>query len=121
MNIIKPRYKDKITNIYLDLVNEDLLINDPHYKKTFNFWGKNLHKNNKNNPRGSKTKFAPGDKLETHIKKVFNEFSFDLNIKNYLEIGCGQGIDLRFVIQRYKFKNIEVQDARDGLFNKVSK
>ena len=45
MKLIEDNLKHKIKGNLIDLINESNL--DPHYKKTLNLWGSNIHNKNK--------------------------------------------------------------------------
>mgnify|MGYP001480402390 CR=1 FL=1 len=117
MDIIKSIYKNKINNNFLEIIDENLILKDPHLKKSTNLWGENLHKKNKNIPEGFKKKFEYGDGVETHIEKVFSEFTIETKLNNYLEIGCGPGIDLRYIIKNYKFNNYYAIDIGKNIYD----
>ena len=117
MHIIKSIYKNKINNNFLNIIDEELILKDPHLKRSTNLWGENLHKKNKNIPEGFRKTFEYGDGIETHIEKVFNEFKIETKLNNYLEIGCGSGIDLRYIIKNYKFKNFFAIDIGKNIYD----
>jgi ubiquinone/menaquinone biosynthesis C-methylase UbiE len=113
MKLLKQEFQKKVENNFINLVNEKELINDFHYKKTINLWGQNNHKKNK-------SKHVAED---THIEKVLVEYPIDTSIDNYLEIGCGEGIDVNFLQKNYKINNIYVLDIGENIFelSKLSK
>jgi len=117
MEIINSKYLDKIKDNYLDLINEELINNDPHLKKSLTLWGENLHKKNVDLPEGFKLKFINDEELETHIEKVIKKFVLKKNSKNFLEIGCGSGIDLRYIIKNLNFKKIFAIDIGKNLYD----
>ena len=117
MEIINSKYLSKIKDNYLDLINEELINNDPHLKKSLNLWGENLHKKNVDLPEGFKLKFINDEELETHIEKVIRKFNLEKNSKNFLEIGCGSGIDLRYIIKNLNFKKFFAVDIGKNIFD----
>ena len=101
MNLLKSKYLKKVKNNYLNLINEEFINKDSHYRKTLALWGKNLHKKNIKKNGGFDSHFNYGDGINSHIEKVLKEYSIGKNYTNYLEIGCGQGIDLRYVLNNF--------------------
>ena len=87
MKLLKEEFQGKVKKNFINLINEKELINDFHYEKTINLWGKNNHKKNK-------IKHIAED---THIEKVLIEYPIEDSIDNYLEIGCGEGIDVNYL------------------------
>tara|TARA_B100001057_G_scaffold387648_1_gene394891 strand:- start:373 stop:1284 length:912 start_codon:yes stop_codon:yes gene_type:complete len=116
MKIIKQIYKSKIKKNFLNLIDENLK-KDSHLIKSSNLWGKNLHKKNDNIPEGFEKKFNYGDGVDTHIEKVIQEFDLEIKYGNFLEIGCGPGIDLRYVIKNFKFSNIFAVDIGESIYD----
>ncbi len=111
MKLVKNIYKKKINKNFIDNINEKKLRKDLHYKKTLDLWGLNNHKNNKN-------KYVASN---THIEKVISEFPISKKIENFLEIGCGDGIDLRYLIKNYKIKNFYAIEIGDNIYNLYKK
>ena len=106
MKLLKEEFQGKVKKNFINLINEKQLINDFHYEKTINLWGKNNHKKNK-------TKHIAED---THIEKVLIEYPLEDSIDNYLEIGCGEGIDVNYLQNNYKIKNTYVVDIGENIF-----
>ena len=106
MKLLKEEFQGKVKQNFINLINEKELINDLHYEKTINLWGKNNHKKNK-------TKHIAED---THIEKVLIEYPIEDSIDNYLEIGCGEGIDVNYLQNNYKIKNTYVLDIGENIF-----
>ena len=67
MTVIDNKYLNKVKNNLLDLMDEELINNDLHLKKSLNLWGENLHKKNENLPDGFKTKFVDDEELKKEI------------------------------------------------------
>jgi len=106
MKLFNEEIQKKIRGNYINLINEKELIKNFHYKKTINLWGKNLHKENKiSHIRGI-----------THIEKLLTEFPIENNIESFLEIGCGEGIDLYYLKNNYKIKNNYVLDIGENIY-----
>tara|TARA_Y100000294_G_scaffold80220_1_gene75382 strand:+ start:275 stop:1276 length:1002 start_codon:yes stop_codon:yes gene_type:complete len=117
MDIINSKYLGKIKDNFLDLINEELINNDPHLKKSLNLWGENLHKKNVDLPDGFKLKFGNDEGLENHIEKVIREFNLETNSENFLEIGCGSGVDLRYIIKNFNFKKFFAVDIGKNVYD----
>ena len=92
MKLFKDEIKVFCNGNYIDLIDEKELIRNFHYKKTIDLWGKNNHKKNK-------TKHVAEN---SHIEKVLTNFPIEQTINNYLEIGCGEGIDINYIKNNYK-------------------
>ena len=90
MKNISKEYKKYINGNLVDVLNYNKINKDKFYQKTLNLWGKNNHKKNKKKHDGN----------NTHIEKVIEIFPLKENIENFLELGCGEGIDLRFLIKK---------------------
>ena len=87
-------------NTFIDLVEDNLLFQENHVK-SINLWGKGNHAENKLNYLGHKT----------HIEKLIKVFGEnDFNNDNYLEIGCGEGIDLKYVVEHFNKNHIYAVD-----------
>ena len=106
MKLFKDEIKNFYNGNYIDLINEKELIRNFHYKKTIDLCGKNNHKNNK-------LKHLAED---SHIKKMLIEFPIDRSIENYLEIGCGEGIDVNYINNNYKIHNFYAVDIGENIF-----
>ena len=80
---------------FIDLISLKK-IQDKHTKRSIQLWGNTLH--NKNELR----------KKNYHIENVMKALNIKklADIKNYLEIGCGEGSDLFFIKKKMKLKNI---------------
>ena len=107
MKLLKEELQEKVQRNFINLINEKELINDFHYKKTINLWGQNVNKKNK-------SKHISED---THIEKVLIEYPIENNIDNYLEIGCGEGIDVNYLQNNYKIKNTYVLDIGENIYD----
>ena len=91
-NFIKKEFIKHINSNFIDLVINNSKYNDNHYIKSINLWGKGNHAKNKSNYLASKT----------HIEKLIQTFGEkDFYNDSYLEIGCGEGIDLKYVLQNF--------------------
>lgn len=116
MNIIKSHYINKINNNFLNLIDEKLLNNDSDLKKALSLWGENLHKRDEIKLDSFKKGFEYEDKIDTHIEKVLKEFNLEINFQNYLEIGCGAGSDLRYIIKNFNFNNFYAVDLGKNIY-----
>tara|TARA_B100000787_G_scaffold124396_1_gene93742 strand:- start:5115 stop:6011 length:897 start_codon:yes stop_codon:yes gene_type:complete len=104
MTFLLKKYQEQNKSNYLDLIepNQDEF-KERHYQKTFDLWGKGNNAKNK-------LKFDGND---THIEKIIETFGkedFMINGDSYLEIGCGEGIDLNYFTKNFNFKNIYTVD-----------
>ena len=106
MNLVKNKFKKKIKNNLIDTIDEVELKTDFHYKKTLDLWGLNNHKKNKKKYNADKT----------HIEKVILEFPVKKKIENFLEIGSGDGIDLRYIKKNFIIKNIYALEIGDNIY-----
>ena len=106
MKLLKEELQERVERNFINLINEKELINDFHYKKTINLWGQNVNKKNK-------SKHIAED---THIEKVLIEYPIENNIDNYLEIGCGEGIDVNYLQNKYKIKNTYALDIGENIY-----
>lgn len=106
MKLLKDQFKNKAKANFIDLTDEKEWLNDFHYKKTLNLWGQNNHKNNK-------TKHVAEN---SHIEKVLTNFPIEQTINNYLEIGCGEGIDINYIKNNYKIQNTYALDIGENIF-----
>lgn len=107
INFLKESFLKNIDGNYLDLImSNELILKDIHYKKTLELWGKGNHANNKLKHDGN----------DTHIEKLIETFGNEEFIKNsYLEIGCGEGIDLNYVLKNFKIKNLFATDIGENI------
>ena len=100
-NFVRKEFINCANNTFIDLVEDNLLFQENHYVKSINLWGKGNHAENKLNYLGHKT----------HIEKLIKVFGEnDFNNDNYLEIGCGEGIDLKYVVEHFNKKHIYAVD-----------
>ena len=107
IGFLKKEFLKNINSNYLDLINpnEDKF-KDIHYKKTLELWGKGNHADNKLKYDGN----------ETHVEKLIKTFgSEDFNKNNYLEIGCGEGIDLNYVVKNFEINNLFATDIGENI------
>ena len=105
-NFVRKEFINYANNTFIDLVEDNLLFQENHYVKSINLWGKGNHAENKLNYLGHKT----------HIEKLIKVFGEkDFHNDNYLEIGCGEGIDLKYVIEHFKLKNIYAVDLGENI------
>ena len=96
--LIKDKFKSKINNNFLDLISDiESKINDKHYIKTLDLWGSGNHEKNRE---------KHDDGTDTHIEKLIEVFGSNNFKGNFLEIGCGEGIDLRYIKKNFKFNKI---------------
>lgn len=104
---LKKEFFKKINSNYLDLIKpNEYKFKESHYTKTFELWGKGNHANNKSKYDGN----------ETHIEKLIETFgSEDFNKNNYLEIGCGEGIDLNYIVKNFRINNIFATDIGENI------
>ena len=88
ISFLKEKIKNKNLN-FVDLIEGiPKFSNDNHYKKSIELWGKGNHSSNKDKHDGG----------DTHIEKIIEHFGDeDFKKENFLEIGCGEGIDLKGV------------------------
>lgn len=109
MNILKKEFAINKNSNYLDLVNTNKSeFRDNHYKKTLELWGKGNHVKKKLKHDGN----------DTHIEKLIETFGDkDFNVVNYLEIGCGQGIDLYYLLKNFDIKNIIAVDIGQNILD----
>ena len=70
---------------YIDLINENFSKKDKHIIQSINVWGSGNHKHNRKNYNSN----------TNHIDIFFELFGKNNFVGNFLEIGCGEGIDLR--------------------------
>ena len=57
-----------------------------------------------------------------NIEKLIKNFGAkDFVNENYLEIGCGEGIDLNYVVNKYNFKNVCATDIGANVLDFPSK
>jgi SAM-dependent methyltransferase len=110
MKLYLKKFRHKIKGNLLDVIDERNLAKDLHYKKTFSLWGLNNHKNNKKIYNAN----------ASHIEKIIYEFPIKKKIDNFLEIGCGDGIDLRYLKKNFKVKNIYALEIGNNIY-KLSK
>ena len=108
ISFLKEKIKNKNLN-FVDLIEGiPKFSNDNHYKKSIELWGKGNHSSNKDKHDGG----------DTHIEKIIEHFGDeDFKKENFLEIGCGEGIDLKYVIDKYMFKNVFAVDLGENIEN----
>ena len=70
-----------------------------------------------NLPDGFKLKYDNEKELENHIEKVIREFDLNTDNQNFLEIGCGTGIDLRYIIQNFNFNKFFAVDIGKNVYD----
>ena len=105
-NFIKEEFIKNIKSSFLDLVNNNPKFSDTHYTKSINLWGKGNHAKNKSNYLGTKT----------HIEKLIQTFGEkDFYNDSYLEIGCGEGIDLKYVLQNFNINHVYAVDIGENI------
>ena len=104
---LKKEFLKNINLNYLDLIeSNEFIFKDSHYKKTLELWGKGNHANNKLKHDGN----------DTHIEKLIETFGKeDFNKNSYLEIGCGEGIDLNYVIKNFEINNLFATDIGENI------
>ncbi len=107
IGFLKKEFLKKINFNYLDLIKVNKFkFNDSHYKKTLELWGKGNHAGNKLKHDGN----------DTHIEKLIETFGKeDFNKNSYLEIGCGEGIDLNYVVKNFQINNIFATDIGENI------
>jgi ubiquinone/menaquinone biosynthesis C-methylase UbiE len=107
IRFLKKKFLKNFNSNYLDLITpNEFEFKDSHYKKTLELWGKGNHNNNKSKYDGN----------ETHIEKLIETFgSEDFNKNSYLEIGCGEGIDLNYVVKNFKIKDLFATDIGENI------
>ena len=104
---LKKEFQKNTDSNYLDLIeSNEFIFKDSHYKKTLELWGKGNHANNKLKHDGN----------DTHIEKLIETFGKeDFNKNSYLEIGCGEGIDLKYVIKNFEINNLFATDIGENI------
>jgi len=92
-------------NNFLDLIEKKKT--SKHNLISINLWGKYLHKKNIRK------------KNTLHIEKVLKTLNlkFKNNIKNFLEIGCGEGNDILYIKKTINPKNIYCIDIGKNIKN----
>ena len=107
IGFLKKEFLKNINLNYIDLIeSNEFIFNDSHYKKTLELWGKGNHANNKLKHDGN----------DTHIEKLIDTFGNEDFTKNsYLEIGCGEGIDLNYVVKNFKINNLFATDIGENI------
>ena len=106
MNFLKFEFSKDIKKNYLDLISKNnKFINDPFYLKTLNLWGKGIHVRNKKKHKVN----------DTHIEKLLIYFKLNKFAKSYLEIGCGEGIDIKYIVNNFNFIDIFAIDIGENI------
>ena len=105
-NFVKKEFIKHINSNFIDLVINNSKYNENHYIKSINLWGKGNHAKNKLNYLGN----------NTHIEKLIKIFGKkDFYNDNYLEIGCGEGIDLKYVLENFDINHIYAADLGENI------
>ena len=93
---------------YIDLVDKNLSKKDTHINQSINVWGSGNHKKNRKSYNSN----------TFHIDIFFELFDKSNFVGNFLEIGCGEGIDLRNrVLKINKLSNIYAVDIGQNLLS----
>lgn len=109
MKLLKKKFIKDQNSKYINLIDLDKTkLTTKHYKKTLELWGKGNHTKNKLKHDGD----------NTHIEKLIQIFGKkDFQINNYLEIGCGEGIDLYYALKNFNCKNIFAIDIGQNILD----
>ena len=109
---MKPLKKGYIleSNKLLDILDKDHLSSNEHLLKTLRVWGSGNHVNNRKN-------YNYEDPELTHVDYFFKLFDINEFQGDFLEIGCGEGIDLRKLTKINTIKKIFAIDIGANLYD----
>ena len=113
-SLIKDNLQKKIKNNFLDNFNDSSVKYFSYkkklfYQRTLNLWGKESHKKNKD---------LHNVNIKTHIEMLFKYIPMTHFKGNLLEIGCGEGIDMNYLLNKNnKIKGYYAIDIGENIYN----